>query len=150
VLRRLWRQSWRRALRRYWQRRRSAPARGPAWTAPEQGAQERATTRVSASWWLAIVAITALLVVAGGLAALAVPVLACLACWRPRWLAPLALAAMIASGLITVTATSQPEGTSLLGAFSGPAQACALIALAAALIPAAGRAAGPADDRGEQ
>ena len=150
VLRRLWRRSWRRALRRYWQRRRSAPARGPAWTAPEQGAQERATTRVSASWWLAIVAITALLVVAGGLAALAVPVLACLACWRPRWLAPLALAAMIASGLITVTATSQPEGTSLLGAFSGPAQACALIALAAALIPAAGRAAGPADDRGEQ
>jgi arabinofuranan 3-O-arabinosyltransferase len=94
------------------------------------------TTGVTAGWWLGVLAVTALMVVAGGLAALAVPVLAGLAYWRPRWLPLLALASMVASGLVTVTAASQPEGTSLLGAFSGPAQACALIALAAALIPA--------------
>jgi arabinofuranan 3-O-arabinosyltransferase len=136
VLRRIWRRSWRRSLRRYWQRRtRGAPAR----TTPEPlptTPPTPVTTGVTAGWWLGVLAVTALMVVAGGLAALAVPVLAGLAYWRPRWLPLLALASMVASGLVTVTAASQPEGTSLLGAFSGPAQACALIALAAALIPA--------------
>ena len=135
VLRRIWRQSWRRSLRRFWHRHRTGAGRVPL-TTPLSAVSERVTTRATAGWWLGIAAVAALMVVAGGLVALAVPVLACVAYWRPRWLPPLALAAMVASGLITVTAKSQPEGTSLLGVFSGPAQACALIALAAALIPA--------------
>jgi arabinofuranan 3-O-arabinosyltransferase len=135
VLRRIWRQSWRRSLRRFWHRHRTGAGRVPL-TTPLSAVSERVTTRATAGWWLGIAAVAAVMVVAGGLVALAVPVLACVAYWRPRWLPPLALAAMVASGLITVTAKSQPEGTSLLGVFSGPAQACALIALAAALIPA--------------
>jgi hypothetical protein len=40
---------------------------------------------------------------------------------------------MAVSGLL---AAAQPTGTGLLGTFGGPAQACALVALAAALVPA--------------
>jgi arabinofuranan 3-O-arabinosyltransferase len=89
--------------------------------------------------WLGLLAVTALLLVIGGPVALAVPVLAYLG-WllprRPGWapLAALAFAAMAASGLL---AAAQPSGAGLLGTFGGPAQACALVALAAALIPAA-------------
>jgi arabinofuranan 3-O-arabinosyltransferase len=137
VLRRIWRRSWRRSLRRLVLGSRTRPRQ--AGTTLEPTAPALATTATTAGWWLGVAAVTALMIVAGGLAALAMPVLAGLAYWRPRWLPPLALASMVASGLITVTATSQPEGTSLLGAFSGPAQACALIALAAALVPAARR-----------
>ena len=69
----------------------------------------------------------------GGPVALAVPVLAVAAFVWPDWYAAIAFAAMIATGLIT-TLAAQPTviGT---GAFSGPAQALALVALAAALIP---------------
>ncbi len=73
--------------------------------------------------------------------ALAVPVLAYLA-WRlsraPRrtspgtWLPWVAFAAMVVSGLLSA---SRSFGSGLLGSFGGPAQACALIALAAALMP---------------
>jgi arabinofuranan 3-O-arabinosyltransferase len=142
VLRRIWRRSWRRSLRRYWHRLGPGPRQAAAWTTQKVATPERETTRATAGWWLGILAVTALMVVAGGLAALAVPVLACLAYWRPRWLPPLALAGMIASGLVTATARSQPQGTHLLGTFSGPAQVCALIALAAALIPAVWRPEG--------
>ena len=139
VLRRTWRRSLRRSLRRYWRRVTSGQRQALALTAPEPAMPAQAATGTTAGWWLGIAAVTALMVVTGGLLALVMPVLASLAYWRPRWLAPLALASMVASGLVTVTATSQPEGTSLLGAFSGPAQACALIALAAALVPARSR-----------
>jgi hypothetical protein len=40
---------------------------------------------------------------------------------------------MAASGLLSAV---RPFGSSLFGSFSGPAQACALVALAAALTPA--------------
>jgi hypothetical protein len=74
--------------------------------------------------------------------ALVVPVLAYLA-WRlsrasgrvspGTWLPWVAFAAMVVSGLLSA---AQPFGTGLLGSSGGPAQACALVALAAALTPA--------------
>ena len=105
--------------------------------------------------WLGVLGVTALIFVAGGPVALAVPVLAYLA-WRlsrrpggrarATWLPWVAFAGMVASGLLSAV---RPFGGGLLGPFGGPAQACALIALAAALTPAVtpparpARAAGP-------
>jgi arabinofuranan 3-O-arabinosyltransferase len=92
--------------------------------------------------WLGVLAVTALIFVAGGPLALVVPLLACLAWLVPRrpggpthpaWLPWLAFAAMIASGLLSAV---RPFGAGPLGPFGGPAQACALVALAAALTPA--------------
>ena len=83
---------------------------------------------------------TALVFAIGGPVALAVPVLAWLGWLAARRLtsvpalAILAFAGMAVSGLL---AAAQPSGSGLLGTFGGPAQACALVALAAALIPAA-------------
>jgi arabinofuranan 3-O-arabinosyltransferase len=89
--------------------------------------------------WLGVLGVTVLVFVAGGPVALAVPVLAWLA-WRPpgrmasrAWLPWVAFGGMIASGLLSA---AQPIGIGPLGSFGGPAQACALIALAAALTPA--------------
>jgi arabinofuranan 3-O-arabinosyltransferase len=92
--------------------------------------------------WLGVLGVTALIFVVGGPVALAVPVLAYLT-WRlsraPRrtspgtWLPWVAFAGMVASGLLSAV---RPFGSSLFGSFSGPAQACALVALAAALTPA--------------
>jgi arabinofuranan 3-O-arabinosyltransferase len=79
--------------------------------------------------WIGVVSVTALILVAGGVVALVVPVLAWLA-GRVR-LPVLAFWAMVASGLL---AAVRPFGTGLLGPFGWPAQACALVALAAALI----------------
>jgi arabinofuranan 3-O-arabinosyltransferase len=88
--------------------------------------------------WLGVLGVTALIFVAGGPVALAVPALAWLAWPRPRWpragtLPVLAFAGLAASGLL---AAAQPFGDGLLGPFGWPAQACALLALAAALTPA--------------
>ncbi|HEV3294114.1 MAG TPA: alpha-(1-_3)-arabinofuranosyltransferase family protein, partial [Streptosporangiaceae bacterium] len=91
--------------------------------------------------WLGVLGVTALVFVAGGPVAFAVPVLACLA-GRPRspgemtpraWLPWVAFGGMATSGLLSA---ARPFGAGLLGPFGGPAQACALIALAAALTPA--------------
>jgi arabinofuranan 3-O-arabinosyltransferase len=83
---------------------------------------------------------------AGGPAALAVPVLACLGRWRPRWLPPVALGAMLIAGVAAASASSLTAVGS--GAFGGLAQACALVALTAALMPVTTREAlGLADDR---
>jgi arabinofuranan 3-O-arabinosyltransferase len=79
--------------------------------------------------WIGVASVTALILVAGGVVALVVPVLAWLA-GRVR-LPVLAFGAMVASGLL---AAVRPFGTGLLGPFGWPAQACALVALAAALI----------------
>jgi arabinofuranan 3-O-arabinosyltransferase len=94
--------------------------------------------------WPGLVAVTALIFVAGGPVALAVPLLAWLT-WRPRRLPgrttatdPAAMlpvvagGGMIAAGLLSAV---RPFGGGLFGPFGGPAQACALIALAAALMP---------------
>ena len=47
--------------------------------------------------------------------------------------APFAINAMVASGLLSAV---RPFGRGLFGPFGWPAQACALVALAAALLPA--------------
>jgi arabinofuranan 3-O-arabinosyltransferase len=110
---------------------------GPAgWPAPPAG---------DGHAWPALLAVTALIFVAGGPVALAVPLLAYLAGRPPRLSGPviardpamrmpvLALAAMLASGLLSAV---RPFGAGLLGPFGWPAQAFALVALAAALTPA--------------
>jgi arabinofuranan 3-O-arabinosyltransferase len=79
--------------------------------------------------WLGVAGVTALIFVAGGVVAIVVPVLAWLA-GRVR-LPVLAFGAMAVSGVL---AAVRPFGTGLFGPFGGPAQACALVALAAALI----------------
>ena len=94
--------------------------------------------------WLGLLAVTALIFVAGGPVTLAVPLLVCLA-WlarrRPgetaardpaRWLPILAFAGLAAAGLLSAV---RPFGQGLLGPFGWLAQACALVALAAALMP---------------
>jgi arabinofuranan 3-O-arabinosyltransferase len=83
--------------------------------------------------WAGVAAVGALLVVAGGPVVLAVPALVAVAWWRPRWLPAVTAAGILAAGVITATASR--ADTLGLGAFSAPAQGCALIALAAALIP---------------
>jgi arabinofuranan 3-O-arabinosyltransferase len=93
--------------------------------------------------WIGVVSVTALIFVAGGPVAFAVPVLAWLA-GRVR-LPVLAFGAMAASGLL---AAVRPFGTGLLGPFGWPAQACALVALAAALIAGSVGASGRAGTAG--
>ncbi|HYB16915.1 MAG TPA: hypothetical protein VEF71_15770, partial [Streptosporangiaceae bacterium] len=95
--------------------------------------------------WLGLLGVTALIFVAGGPVALAVPLLAVLAWLLPRpaggtarhdlaaWVPWLAFGGLVASGLLSAV---RPFGQGLLGPFGWPAQACALVALAAALMPA--------------
>jgi arabinofuranan 3-O-arabinosyltransferase len=75
---------------------------------------------------------------AGGPMMVAVPVLACVACWRPHWLPWVAFGAMLLTGVVSATGHPTTMGS---GAFSGLAQACALVALTAALIPDTARRA---------
>ena len=74
---------------------------------------------------------------AGGPMVLAVPLLAGLGWWRPRWLPPVALGSMLLAGMVAVGSGSFTAMGS--GAFGGLAQAFALVALTAALMPAIGR-----------
>jgi arabinofuranan 3-O-arabinosyltransferase len=80
----------------------------------------------------ALIPLAALIGIAGGPVAIVVPVLACLAYWRPRWLPWVAFGAMVLAGVVAATGHPSVMGS---GAFSGIAQACALTALAATLIP---------------
>ena len=94
-----------------------------------------APTRYAALGSLGVIALT---FVAGGPVALAAVVVVALA-WRwPRWLPGLAFSGMATAGLATAAA-AQPAAAGLFGAFGAPAQACALVALAAALAPARAR-----------
>jgi len=104
-----------------------------------RGARRRAGQQGA---WLGVAGVTALIFMVGGPVALVVPVLAYLA-WRlsrasgrvspGTWLPWVAFGAMVVSGLLSA---AHSFGSGLLGSFGGPAQACALIALAAALTPA--------------
>ncbi len=91
-----------------------------------------------AAWWLGSLGVIALTFIAGGPVVLAAVVVAGLAWWWPRWLPVLAFSGMAVAGLLTATA-AQPAAAGLFGAFGAPAQACALVALAAALAPARDR-----------
>jgi arabinofuranan 3-O-arabinosyltransferase len=70
--------------------------------------------------------------IAGGPIVVVVPVLAGLGYWRPRWLPWVAFVAMLLTGVVSATGLPSTIGS---GAFSGLAQAGALLALTAALIP---------------
>ena len=122
----------------------SSPAWPRGWSPPPPAAAG-ASPAGHGRAWLGVLAVGTLIFVAGGPVALAVPLLACLA-WLPAraprrttardprpWLPMLAFAGLVASGLL---AAARPFGTGLLGPFGGPAQACALVALAVALTPA--------------
>jgi arabinofuranan 3-O-arabinosyltransferase len=84
--------------------------------------------------WLAVVGAGAVLFVAGGPLVIAVPILFFLGSRRPAWLPWIAALGMVAAGVIA----SLNPGTGALsqsGSFSAAAQICALIALAAVLVP---------------
>ena len=109
-----------RGLRRF-----AAGARGPAGKAGSTG---------PAGYWLASAAAALLLAVVGGPVAIAVPAVILLGWWRRQWVPWLAFIAMGAAGMLSVTGLghgAQPG----FGPFGWPAQAAALIALAAALVP---------------
>ena len=77
--------------------------------------------------------LTAVIFVAGGALAVAVPVLTIIDNWRARWRPAIAAGGILAAGVVAATARTP----TLLGdgPFGGLAQACALVALAAALLP---------------
>ncbi|HYK28003.1 MAG TPA: hypothetical protein VEV61_08560 [Streptosporangiaceae bacterium] len=88
------------------------------------------------------------ILLAGGPIAVAVPVLAVLERWRQRWLPAVAFAGMLAAGVISATARTPTNLGS--GPFSAAAQVCALVALAAALMPGnVGRTSGIAYQAGK-
>jgi arabinofuranan 3-O-arabinosyltransferase len=134
-----------------WSRRRAGgvgPVGVTPWGAPAAGGSSGGERRWPGRSWLGLLALTALIFVAGGPVALAVPLLAWLA-WRPArspngrapadWLPVVAVAGMVVAGLLSAV---RPFGDGLFGPFGWPAQACALVALAAALMPAVAVPAG--------
>jgi arabinofuranan 3-O-arabinosyltransferase len=85
------------------------------------------------SVWVGLVALAVLMAIIGGPMVAAVPVVALLAYRWPGWYGGLAASAMVAAGVFTSLAAHPAlPGT---GAFGAPAQACALVALACALMP---------------
>jgi arabinofuranan 3-O-arabinosyltransferase len=90
--------------------------------------------------WIGLLALCLLIFVVGGLVVIAVPFLVLVASLWPRWLPAMSAASILIAGLVTATAANPAAMGS--GAFGPVAQACALVALAAALMPevrAAGR-----------
>ena len=118
--------------------RRRRRAAGTVRVAPEQ----QAGTGSWAGYWVALVAVTALLVVVGGIVAVVVPLLAGLAYLRPRWLPVVAAVAMAAAGVFAIVGVAMHGVAAGSGALGGPAQVCALAALAAVLLPWPARRAG--------
>ncbi|MFE5486048.1 alpha-(1-_3)-arabinofuranosyltransferase family protein [Streptomyces sp. NPDC056527] len=84
---------------------------------------------------LGTLALTAVVAVVAGPAALVVPVLAVAARIRPAVLVPIAAAAMAGAGLVAAVGAGEPVAAGE-GAFGGVAQVLALVALAAALVTA--------------
>jgi arabinofuranan 3-O-arabinosyltransferase len=83
--------------------------------------------------WIGPLAVGLLVFLIGGPVVLAVPLLVVIAVWRPRWLPVISLVAMLVVGFIAATAPAPASVGS--GTFGSAAQACALVALAAALMP---------------
>ncbi|MCW2935705.1 MAG: hypothetical protein JWM19_6667 [Actinomycetia bacterium] len=80
----------------------------------------------------AFFALAVVIGIAGGPIVIVVPVLAHLGYWRSHWLPWVAFGAMLLVGVVAITGHPATMGN---GAFGGLAQACALVALTAALIP---------------
>jgi arabinofuranan 3-O-arabinosyltransferase len=118
----------------------SAPMRSP--TPRAAGAHRRTATPGgtardrSARQWLILLPLAAIIFTVGGPVVLAVPVLAFAGRWSARLLPAVAIAAMLTAGLIAATAAT--PATLGDGSFSAAAQAAALIALTAALMPGQG------------
>ncbi|MEW9518508.1 alpha-(1-_3)-arabinofuranosyltransferase domain-containing protein [Streptomyces tubercidicus] len=89
------------------------------------------------SWVLGVLALTAVLALASGPYALIVPALALVAHFRPQLLVPLALVAMVGAGVVAALGAGEPHAAGE-GAFSGTAQALALLALTAAVVTVPG------------
>jgi arabinofuranan 3-O-arabinosyltransferase len=115
----------------------SAAMRSPA--SRGTGAHRRAAAPASeprdrsARRWLILLPLAAVIFTVGGALVIAVPVLAIASRWSARLMSAVAITAMLAAGLIAATAASPT--TLGDGTFSAAAQAAALIALAAALMP---------------
>ncbi len=84
--------------------------------------------------WLSIGLVAGVVFVIGGPLVLVVPVLVFIGSRRPRTLPWVAFAGMTAAGIVAAL-TPGSGALSRLGAFSAPAQVCALIALAAVFVP---------------
>ncbi len=133
------------ALARYRQSHAPAPRKPEALRRTQEvvasltaGRSARIRHRTAGRWataqrWAGPLALGVLVFLVGGPVVLVVPLLVVVAALRPRWLPVIAFAAMLAAGLIAATAAS-PASTGS-GAFGPAAQACALTALAAALMP---------------
>ncbi len=119
--------------------RRTPRAQGPiaslATDSPDRIRHRAAGRSAAFRYWIGPVAVGVLVFLIGGPVVLTVPLLAAIAALRPRWLPVISLAAMLLAGLIAATAAA-PASTGA-GAFRPAAQACALVALAAALMPRA-------------
>jgi arabinofuranan 3-O-arabinosyltransferase len=83
--------------------------------------------------WTGPAALGLLVLLVGGPVVIAVPLLVVIAIWRPRWLPLISLGAMLVAGFIAAT-TPSPASVGA-GTFGAAAQAFALVALAAALMP---------------
>jgi arabinofuranan 3-O-arabinosyltransferase len=118
----------------------SHPAGGPdaASGGRPGGLLRRASGWPAARWVAVLIPLAALVGIVGGPVVIAVPVLACLAYWRPHWLPWVAFGAMVLAGVVAATGHPGAMGS---GAFSGLAQVCALVALIATLIPDTARVA---------
>ena len=123
----------------------SPPGGPPSGRRAGQESLTRERRRRAARTVAVFVPLTVVVWLAGGPTAVAVPVLACLGWRRPRWLPPAAFGAMLIAG---VAAASSGSPTVIGGgAFGGLAQASALVALTAALMPEVRRdRAGPEKD----
>ena len=102
---------------------------------PAAGVDERVGPwlRLPASAWLGLAALAVLIAIVGGPLVAVVPVLAVAAYRWPGWYGGIALGGMIAAGVLTAMASHPAFGGT--GAFGAPAQACALVAMAVALMP---------------
>ena len=120
-------------------RRRSRP--GPVAGAPVTGAGTPEGPRSDGGertnqlgYWLAAAIAALVLGLVGGWLAFAVPAVMLLGWWRPRWVPWLAFLAMCVAGAMVMTSLNHGPQFGH-GAFGWPAQAAALVALAAALAP---------------
>jgi len=110
-----------------------APKSAEAVAADEASGKRFRPSRPPLSAWVGLGLVCVAIALIGGPVALVVPVLAVAAFMWPDWYAAIAFVALVATGLITaLTAQRTAVGS---GPFGGPAQALALIALAAALMP---------------
>jgi arabinofuranan 3-O-arabinosyltransferase len=110
----------------------------PGGTGSSGGTGGRAESARLAGYWLAAAGAALALALAGGPVAIAVPAVILLGWWRRQWVPWLAFAAMCVAGAFVIAGLNhgvQPG----FGPFGWPAQAAALIALTAALVPAVPR-----------